>query len=495
MAGMLDFAVANAGNKLNSYLSNNYQPGAYGEMQGYLKAQKEGREQAADIREERKLGMAEEKFGWERDAHAEEQLLQEGMRLAAQDGGYSGVIKYLEKANPERALIFTSAKEKLDSQIMENDVMRAIKIPAMQQDALLDSYGKLGKMGAALLQAPAEFRDAMYEKMLPVAKLINPSMPDNLQEAAPMFLLAAAQATPVNQLFKHEDGVYQAQHTVGKLNADIAQALKSGATLDGDTEADEGLRALYAEREKAKNQSLASTLNLNKTQMTLDKNVYNNTTQMTKNLGQVSIIDKKYAQSYAQMQGALELLESDPKNPLAMQQLARSFIKANAGGNPSDADSAIAYNATSYEQLKLFAESYTSGKAVPLNREAINDFKAVINEVKDSMVARQKNIESQFETQAQTYPGQVDWKSVVKPSEYFNQALTELNANKKMMATGEIPPDLQAKAEQAIKAGAKPEAVQARIQELMQQRAQSTQEILQPKLTPADYDQGQEGAR
>ena len=112
--------------------NNGFVPKNYGQMQGYLLRQENDRANAKmalaqnqDGREERQLGMMEEGFGWKREEYQKEKTLQAGMTAAAQDGGYEAVIKYLEKADPTKAIEFTKQKLSLDKDIMSNDVLKA----------------------------------------------------------------------------------------------------------------------------------------------------------------------------------------------------------------------------------------------------------------------------------------------------------------------------------------------------------------------------------
>lgn len=486
MAGMLDFAVQNAGAKLNSYLANNYQPGAYGEMQGYLTAKEEQRAQNKDMREERTLNMAEEAFGWKREEHQKEQILQAGMRQAAQDGGYEGVIAYLEKADPERAINFTSAKVKLDEQIMNNDVLKNIKIPQMREEALLDSYGKLGQMGAAILKAPAEVRDTMYQRLLPLAKQINPEMPDTLQEAAPTLLLAAAQATPANQFFAAGKKDYEAKSQVGKIGQDIESYIKAGVGINDESAQGDTLRSLVAEQERWRFQSAATGAKLTQLQLqqTRDKNQAEQ--MVSKNLAQASVINPDYIDSYLGIRAALNVLAKDPNNSEAQAAVGRSFVKAYNKGVASDQDNAIQYGAAGLGQLYKKVKGLMNNEVVNLNPEEIANIAAMNESLKEQKLQYQKNIESEFEKSVADKSDLVKWSNIVKPSQMLTEAQQQATANVQA-ANGEIPADLQSQANDAIQKGADPAKVQARVQEIMAKRAQAAKSLVDPILTPKDY--------
>lgn len=483
---MLDNAVANVGSKLNSYLAENYKPGAYGEMQGYLAAQKEKRDQNQDNREERVLDMQEEKFGWARDAHKQEQIIQAGMAAAANDGGYEGVVAYLQKNDPERALKFHDMKLDLDSKIMKNSVMSNITIPSMREDALLESYEKLGKLGQALLKAPPEERQAMYSNLLPIAKVINPDMPDNLNDAVPVFMLSAAQATPASQLFAANSGIVKANSALGKLGQDIEAYKKAGVTPDDGTDQGDTLSSLLSEQAKWKDNALASTLKMNKTMLSFENDKFKNTIAVTKNLESQSVINQKYVENYSAIQGAFKELQTHPDNPQAMEKLARSFVKMSTGAQSSDFDSKIAYGARGYKQLEMVVDSYLHGKAVPLNKDDRDALESLTSSVHNEILSNQIGIEEQFATQAQNFPNQVSWDDVIKPSKYLQDKLTQNTADN-LVLDGNIPDDVKRRAENVIKRGGDPRAVKQRVMQMMQQQAERAKQTNNPTLTPADY--------
>src|SRR5574343_12472 len=214
-----------------------------GWVKGYLARKQLQRDTNADQRQEETLNMTKEELGWKRQAFEKEANLQQGMLTAANEGGYNGVISYLQKADPERAVDFTKKKLGLDEQIMNNSVLQATSKKDIAS-AMAESYGILGRMGASILTAPPQDQEAMYKQMLPIAKTVNPDAPDNLQEAMPMLLLSMAQSVPANQFWANKTAAQQSLSQADKMNADIERRQNNGETADNSPE----LRSLLIQR-------------------------------------------------------------------------------------------------------------------------------------------------------------------------------------------------------------------------------------------------------
>lgn len=483
MAGLL----GDIQSKLGSYLATEYKPGDYGRMQGYLAAQEEKRATNKDNREERVLQMGEEEFSWKRDKVQHEKTLQAGMRAAAEDGGYEAVISYLEKADPERAMVFTDSKLDLDKKIMGNDIFKATA-DYKKQELLVESYGLLGKMGYALLNTPPEQRAQVYQQALPMIKKINPEAPDNVEAAAPMFLLAAAQATPANQLFRWGKEATKAQSNVGKINADILAAKERGASIDGEDEDSKGLQALYAEREKLKAHEIEAQNQLTKVQLGQTKDKLQATELLSNSLQKSSVINQKYIESYTAKAASLKTLTSDPTNPAAKNQLTRSFAKdMQGGGVMTEQDVMAAFGSAGYETLRKKVLSMMSGKEEVLNPVEIKDLSTMFNNIHNEKVNAQKSIESKFQNSIADFGTVVDWKNVRKPSEMFTEYLQQ-SSDASQAGSGQIPAALRAAAEDAIKRGADPQKVQERLQQKLQQLQQQDQETHKTPLTPEEYE-------
>jgi hypothetical protein len=199
-------------------------PDLGGSVRGAMLRQQYDLRNREDNRAERDQSIQEENQTMQRTVFQKEQAVQAGMMQAAQEGGYAGVINYLQNADPERALRFTKEKNDLDQALMKTDVMKAA-VPSQIAQIQAEAYGTLGKMGAALLNAAPEDRSAMYENLLPMIKQINPDAPTSLNnKAVGMFMLAQAQATPANTLFSAQQQLKTTQTDMGKALEDLHTA-------------------------------------------------------------------------------------------------------------------------------------------------------------------------------------------------------------------------------------------------------------------------------
>lgn len=172
------------------------------------------------------LKMRQEEFGWKRQDRKMQDTINKGMLEAAQSGGYTGVIDFLRGADPEKAIDFHTKKIQLDNSILQNDTLQTIAADGKQK-ALFDSYALGGKIMAGVMSAPEDQQSDMYKSVLPMLQKINPDAPTKWgQDAQNMAQLMMSQATPENQLFALQNGVFKAQSATGKLLADYNEALK-----------------------------------------------------------------------------------------------------------------------------------------------------------------------------------------------------------------------------------------------------------------------------
>lgn len=447
--------------KQGAYIDKNF-------VQGYLASQENKRANQDDARKERVLGMQEEAFGFQREDRQKEAILQAGMRDAAKENGYQGVINYLETADPERALKFTQAKLDLDDHILKNSVLQSTS-EFEKNRAMIESYGLLGRMGAQLLQAPQQARADMYQQMLPMVKAVNPAAPETLNDSAVnMFMLATAQAMPQSQALTQSNNVLTSQSQLGKIDMDIRSRLAAGVDAD-----DPGLQSLMAERDRATartGQALAQLANaqvgLISKQQSMEQQQMQANEAVNKNLQAASKDWVNFIPSYTAVKGALTQLSADPNNAALQNAVGRSFVKAFNSGAMSDADAAIAFTAAGVPALWKKVQSTISGQVVSYNAQEIKNIDDAFNALKNSKLEYQKSIESGFENSMSSRGSLIDWNAIRKPSSSFDSYSAAL-ADKQ---NGGVPPALQAQAERAIQAGADPRAVQARLQQIMAQR-------------------------
>lgn len=154
-----------------------------------------------------------------------EQAIQAGMSQAAQQGGYHGVIDYLRNADPVMALQFEKAKSELDKSIMENQTYQ-LAHSNDKTEVMLQGYQMLGGIGATLLKAKPEERDATYQSLLPVIKQIDPNMPDKLDTSAVAKLgLGMSLSTPAAILYDTSKQIGKSQSEMGQLLDDYQRAV------------------------------------------------------------------------------------------------------------------------------------------------------------------------------------------------------------------------------------------------------------------------------
>jgi len=186
-------------------------------VEGYIARQ-------ADNRNNAMVGMAEEKLGWQRTDREKKRSIDDGILTAADTGGFQGALDYLKTADPDRAMEFSMAKDKMDQSMLTTDLLKAA-LPTERAKIMAEGYGVLGKMGAALLNAKPQDRDNMYAHILPIIKSVNPQAPNALnQDAINMFQLAVSQATPENQLWSVKNSSTKLQSTLGVAMQDAHKA-------------------------------------------------------------------------------------------------------------------------------------------------------------------------------------------------------------------------------------------------------------------------------
>lgn len=199
-------------------------------IQGARAAKEDSRADQAMAMQQQYANQSAQKFQWEGQDREKQQAIQAGMAEAAKTGGYSGVVAYLQNADPEMAMKFEYSKNKLDQSMMETEAFQLAHANDKAK-VLMEGYGIMGKMGYALLNAAPEDRDEMYQGMLPMIKAVNPNAPDTLDEkAAGMLMLGAAQAMPTNQLFLGKQNEVQFQSRLGQTLLDVDKAASKWGT-------------------------------------------------------------------------------------------------------------------------------------------------------------------------------------------------------------------------------------------------------------------------
>lgn len=468
---------------MSNFIPNPNGPTDSAYVQGWLSADQNKRDNNKDNRDEQQQQMANEAFSLQKDAIMKKNTIDDGMAIAGKDGGYEGVIDYLKQVDPDRALAFHAAKLKLDKSMMDNDVYAAM-VPVQKAKALVEGYGLLGKMGASIMQAKdPQAAQAMYDQMLPMVRGVNPDAPSDVHSAMPMFMLASAQAMPENQLFQANKQAVSSQTEIGKIDLDLRTRINAGIPPNDPT-----ILALIQQRDQAANGQSASMLQKSQAQLRMLQ-MQQSTAQMqqrmanrkvsasellNKNLLSASSDFTSNLDNFTNSKSDLETLAKDPSNSYAQAQLSKTFVKLVNGGGTSDGAALKSLYATGAPEALKHIQEMATGKRVWLNAPEVKALTTVMNDTIQTKLKRQQSIESQFQQSVGSYDdGQggsmVDWSTVRKPSQDYLDFISQPKS------AGSIPPDLQSMAADAIKQGAPKEAVQKRIQELMSQNQQGTQ--------------------
>lgn len=420
----------------------------------------------ADTRQERTSQLEVEAFDWKRQDRNQEQFIDQGMAQAFQQGGYSAVIDFLGANDPERALEFTNKKLALDRSIMSNDVMRTT-VPTAQAQAMVEGYNVLGKMGTALLQAPEKDRANMYAQMLPIVKTVNPDAPDSLDDnATSMFMLAAAQAMPANQLYEANQNRLSSESALGKLDVDIRSRMASGETLENSPL----LRTMVAEYQShADNAELAkqkidsmkfdelgNSMKNSKDATQANATRYQLTANMNARLQGESKRFLELQDQKATFDGAIEAISTGgggAAQTAAYRTMAMMFNK----GALSEPDVAAFANSDNMIQVakKKLESVYGKDGIQALNPAEIQRLKILMDSVYEKAGQKQEVINNRYKAMADKFG--VDQKdlSIYEP------------ASPSLWLKPGVPPEIAAQAAAAIKAGAPKDAVNARVQKLM----------------------------
>lgn len=251
----------------------------------------------------RGMGIKEEQQAMLRTTNEQDRAISDGMANAAQGGGFAGVIDYLTGVDPAKAMQFSMMKDKMDQSMMQTSVFKAA-LPNEFAKIKAEGYGILGKMGAGIMMAPPNEREAMYKSILPMVKTIVPDAPDNVIAAAPMFLLAASQATPENQLFRAGMEKQGMQTELGKSISDVHLAASKYGSNSAEVMALRSNIDALAKEKSLKNAETLGTLlqhaqkNNIDTETVLRKEVIDHTKEFTKMQEQYNKV-QELKQTYA----------------------------------------------------------------------------------------------------------------------------------------------------------------------------------------------------
>lgn len=423
------------------------------------------------------LSMRQEEFGWKREDRLKGQVIEAGMQDAASKGGYSGVIDYLKTVDPAKAIAFHAEKLKLDNAIASTDVFQAVA-KNEKDKAYLESYGILGKMFSAVNNAKPEDRQNLFNTMQPMLqKVLGAGAPKTIEEALPMGMLAVAQATPENQLFKSNGIIASTNSSVGKLDADINAKIKAGAT----PESDAGLKDMMAAREiysvrqqKALLDKTNVELQMQQTQQQTATTLMNNTRNINKDITTASKDYIGYMDQYTALQGGFAALEKDPSNASAQGTVSTIMASMVQKGVLTDPDfSRVAYSDAGIKKiLEKNVQSWTTGKIVLLSPDEVSNLSSVFDQVTKQKYGRQKIIEGQFQDTIDGNGDIIKKDEIRMPSKQYEMLQQQDKYGRiiKQYGLEQYDPKTQQQAAEAIDQGVDPEAIK---QALAKQQKQS----------------------
>lgn len=353
------------------------------------------------------------------------QQTMEGMRDAANQGGYQGVLDYLSLVDPERALKMHKDKLDLDSQIMKNEVAEAA-LPGQKMEALAGAYGALGKMGYALLKANPEDRDNMYQQMKPMVKLLNPNASETLDKnAINMFMLSASQSVPENILYGSMKNNAILSTQLGKLASARDQAQKEGnlqLANDFQKQYDGTMANSQKEQSQAAEANLKVIQQRNQGSMS-PKDILQANENSAKSLRQILNPTINNMKDLTGMRGLTMQIEENggvdnPKNAAALNMFRIGMARTVQKGTLTEQDYQRSGGTASWQDWQKKLLSYETGTQQPLNKTEWN----VLNEFLKGSINRNYNAMRQTENQygqmvdQHTYTdGQGNVKPIVDP--------------------------------------------------------------------------------
>jgi hypothetical protein len=415
-----------------------------------------------DMRKNATISMAQEQQGWQRTDREKRRMIDDGIINAAGTGGFEGALDYLKTADPERAMQFSIAKDKMDQSMMQTEIFKSA-LPNEKAKLMIEGYGIMGKMGAALLNAPSKDRDNMYQHMLPILKTVNPDAPSSLnQSALDMFQLAVAQATPENQLWNAKKSATTLNSALGVAMQDAHKA----AQLYGPDSPEAGMARKYLQdvaeskgalvastaqdmQNKAKKLNMSQEavmrkelLNLNKNYMTVQDNF--NKIQATAQAYQQAEKDPTTPFNYGPSDTALIFNFMKILDPTSVVRESEFATAANSGGVPqavqAEYNKVLKGGALSPEMrqefLKTSKQLYeASKKSYDQNNSTYRDLATrnglnpdnVIMNINSSIQSGQQIINSKADAMLEKYQGNPE---AIKRIEALRQSqLQQLNAN------------------------------------------------------------------
>jgi hypothetical protein len=369
--------------------------------------------------------MKREMHAWKKDDRETSLAKQQGIMEAATSGGYEGVIDYLKLVDPGQAIEIHAGKLKLESQMLQNDVLKSLA-PAKKAEALLEGHQVLSRVGYAILNTPPEQQQGAYEFLLPMVKKINPAATGDLAKDSTMLLTSFALSMPENQIY----GGNKQERTLGQqqvaLDAQIQAAVNGGANPQTDPQ----LKAMMLDRQRLKEeqekQGLKNLSVKNKQEMDVQKRVdnYNNYLQKT------SKDYMEFVTLSGKMDASLEAYHNNPNNQPARNVIGRTIARiANGAGVMTDKDVEQVVNQSSvWQRHKAKFEGWRRGDDVNITVQDMNSLVDVYQRIKkitqDQQSGRESRMQRKIEADNTIHTTKIKMDNILFPSANLEKGVT-----------------------------------------------------------------------
>ncbi len=357
--------------------------------------------------------MKQEMFSWKREDRMKLKKQQEGIMQAADAGGYAGVIEHLKATDPVKAIEFHSKKLELDAGIMKNEVYRG-EAASKKREALFQGYQFMGKMGMAIMNAPPGEQNALYQRMLPMIKKVNPDAPNNLVDAAPQMMLGFSLSHPASIHVQGQQDINKYNSELPKLQQDLANRTAYLHKQGIDPKTDKVVQGLNAEinnkmgalRGAEEQVSLAELKRQHQEVMTQTK-IDDNTRKATNDLYAKSKGYSEFMNLHGSATAQIDLLKNDPTNAAAQGTLGRMIAGAVQNGVLTDKDvSETIYSDSivkrTFDKLKMAMD----GKTQNLSKEEVSrladSLQALYRRKHEEQLAREQQARMSFSGREKT---------------------------------------------------------------------------------------------
>ena len=388
-----------------------------GAFKGYLAREKIDREKEKSGRAERYTTILEsdsdirqENQLFKREDREKEQSIMNGMVEASNEGGYEGVIDFLKQVDPERALKFDQGKKTLDASIMKNDVMKSTS-KLTKDKALVESYGIMGKMGAAIMQAPEEERDAMYQQQKKLWKTVLPDASETWDaKMQNNTLLAMNQALPASLAIKYGK---EEVKLLGRQGAIVANRIALEKVKNRTAGQESALKTMRNAEAKINDDALSASL---KRQDLEAKEKYQEPLAelpMKKEVSRVKRELDKDSKAYVDfrnsttgLDAAADLLRENKlagKTPdyVSAAMVARQLAKMASGpGTMTDRDvDDTVSSETSHKTFKKYVKALVSGDMTKFSQKQVDTMLKVYDKIMHKKELIQRNVEDRYRHQ------------------------------------------------------------------------------------------------